>query len=352
MSGCTDNGKGNGPSTDITDPDVPLDPGSCKHTDVRHVSAKAAGCETGGNKEYWFCDDCDKYFSDEELTVETSLAGVTLGAAGHDYGVLISESSATCEKTGIIAHYHCSACNSDFDADKKPVTDLVIPVASHTYGEWSNAKPATCTENGVKAHKDCTVCEKHFDADNNEITDLVIVAGHAYGGLIAAVPAVGCTAGVKAHYHCDACNTDFDENKVEFNGLPFPIGNGLITIPAPHNIKDYPAEEASCIVDGHDAYRQCEDCEEYFDEFGNISFEQPVFLPGTHSFGEFEYDYAAKKYVKTCKHDSTHTIEQAAGTEEYPHVISSEAEWAGFAAEHDEKSVTVEKSDVYYKVTS
>lgn len=73
-------------STEITNPDVPLGGSSCQHGEASHVEAVSAGCETAGNREYWFCVECGKYFSDEDCTVETSLAAVTLTKLGHSYG--------------------------------------------------------------------------------------------------------------------------------------------------------------------------------------------------------------------------------------------------------------------------
>lgn len=42
--------------------------------DVKHVEAKAATAEADGNIEYWYCEGCDKYFSDAAATKEISKA--------------------------------------------------------------------------------------------------------------------------------------------------------------------------------------------------------------------------------------------------------------------------------------
>ena len=53
-----------------------LDPNS--HTDLKHINAKAATAAAEGNIEYWYCEDCDKYFSDAAATKEiTKAATVT-----------------------------------------------------------------------------------------------------------------------------------------------------------------------------------------------------------------------------------------------------------------------------------
>ena len=53
-----------------------LDPNN--HTDLKHIAAKAATAAAEGNIEYWYCEDCDKYFSDAAATKEiTKAATVT-----------------------------------------------------------------------------------------------------------------------------------------------------------------------------------------------------------------------------------------------------------------------------------
>ena len=53
-----------------------LDPNN--HTDLKHIDAKAATAAAEGNIEYWYCEDCDKYFSDAAATKEiTKAATVT-----------------------------------------------------------------------------------------------------------------------------------------------------------------------------------------------------------------------------------------------------------------------------------
>ena len=49
-----------------------LDPKN--HTDLEHIPAKAATKTAGGNIEYWYCEDCDKYFADAAATKEIKQA--------------------------------------------------------------------------------------------------------------------------------------------------------------------------------------------------------------------------------------------------------------------------------------
>lgn len=53
-----------------------LDPNS--HADLKHIDAKAATAAEEGNIAYWYCGDCDKYFSDAAAKAEiTKAATVT-----------------------------------------------------------------------------------------------------------------------------------------------------------------------------------------------------------------------------------------------------------------------------------
>ena len=82
------------------------------------VAAKEADCTNAGNIAYWFCDDCEKYFSDAEAKNEISQSQTVIAALGHDWSELW-----TGNKNG---HWHeCEVCNgksevvahADADAD-------------------------------------------------------------------------------------------------------------------------------------------------------------------------------------------------------------------------------------------
>ena len=50
------------------------EPDPKNHTDLQHISAKAATKTTTGNIEYWYCEDCGKYFADAAATKEIKQA--------------------------------------------------------------------------------------------------------------------------------------------------------------------------------------------------------------------------------------------------------------------------------------
>lgn len=83
------------------------------------VEAKAATCTEEGNKEYWHCSGCDKYFTDEAGTNETTLEALTISAKGHTYKYTDngdgSTHKVTCEKCDLQGYSE----NHIFDADNK-----------------------------------------------------------------------------------------------------------------------------------------------------------------------------------------------------------------------------------------
>ena len=48
------------------------------HADLKHINAKAATTDAEGNIEYWYCDGCNKYFSDAAAAKEISKADTVI----------------------------------------------------------------------------------------------------------------------------------------------------------------------------------------------------------------------------------------------------------------------------------
>ena len=46
------------------------EPDPKNHTDLKHISAKAATEDAEGNIEYWYCSGCNQYYSDKDGTKE------------------------------------------------------------------------------------------------------------------------------------------------------------------------------------------------------------------------------------------------------------------------------------------
>ena len=100
---------------------------------LTHVEAKAATCTEKGNIEYYVCSTCNKYFSDSNCTIEIDLNSITVQALGHNL-THHDKVDATTTKTGTIEYWSCSNCNKFFSDSEgtTEVDDIIIPLHTHT----------------------------------------------------------------------------------------------------------------------------------------------------------------------------------------------------------------------------
>ena len=167
--------------------------------------ANDATCEEAGNSAYWYCDKCEKYYSDAEGTKEIEENSWIISAKGHFYGKEIAEVPVTCTEDGTKAHYKCSNCGKLFVKDGSDyvlTTEEALKIKSEGHKEETvGAKEPSCTEPGHKAGKKCSVCGKTLEGleeipalDHTPVTD----------------PAVEATTektGLTEGSHCSVCGT-------------------------------------------------------------------------------------------------------------------------------------------------
>ena len=134
------------------------------HT-LTKTPAKAATCTEAGNKEYYTCATCGKFFSDKDGKNEIAKDSWVIDALGHD----LTETPAvtpTCAAGGNNAYWTCSVCHKVFKADKTTETTvaketLAKDPANHTGGkELRGAVAASCMTAGRKADTYCKGCGK------------------------------------------------------------------------------------------------------------------------------------------------------------------------------------------------
>lgn len=112
-------------------------------------------CEESGNIEYWYCETCGKYFTNEECTEETD--NVMLEALGHDWQVIHTHEGTTCGDHSDTT-YQCSHC-------KDIKIETTEPLA-HDLGEVIVAEP-TCTEGGY-SYQECGRCGAIYVVEGSE----------------------------------------------------------------------------------------------------------------------------------------------------------------------------------------
>ena len=111
---------------------------------LEKIPAKAATCTKNGNSEYWYCAAFDKYFKDENGVNEITYESTVIPATGHDL-TNIPAKEPTCTKDGNIEYWYCENCGKYF-SDKNAETeirqaDTVIAATGHSY---ENGKCTVC----------------------------------------------------------------------------------------------------------------------------------------------------------------------------------------------------------------
>ena len=87
-----------------------------KHNAVK-VERKEPICTEAGNIEYWYCEACRKYFQDEALTKELKQEETILPATGHNL-TKVDEKKPTVDAAGNIEYWYCEVCNKYFSDEK------------------------------------------------------------------------------------------------------------------------------------------------------------------------------------------------------------------------------------------
>ena len=182
-----------------------------------HTQAKAANCTTAGNSEYWYCDKCNKYYSDANATKEIAKDSYVIAKLGHDYQTVSGTAkAATCTTAGKKADQKCSRCQN-------VVTGETIAKLGHNYQDVSGtAKKATCTADGKKADRKCSRCQKVVTGET------IAKLGHNYQDVSGTAIAATCTkAGKKADQKCSRCKNVIEGAAIAKLGHNWD--NGVVT---------------------------------------------------------------------------------------------------------------------------
>ncbi len=253
------------------------------------VPAKDATCTEDGNKAYWICSACEKWFSDENGTTEiTNKDSVVKKATGHtpsaawsydsDYhwhicttcnavldkaahsgGTATCSAQATCEACGqkygattehdyqwnhdAAQHWkECSACSA---------IDPANPKTNHNFGEWVTEKEATCTETGTQK-RTCADC------GYSETAEIAMIA-HTLTHHEAVTPTCTTTGSIE-YWECSACGKKFSDAActTEVTDVTLPM--------AAHTLTKTDAKAATCTEAGNAEYWTCSVCKKLFSD--------------------------------------------------------------------------------------
>ena len=142
------------------------------HT-LKKTAAKAATCAESGNKEYWTCEHCKKYFLSDDTNPETATAvelSETVISASHKL-TKVEAKDATCAENGNKAYWTCEHCKKYFlSDDTNPATakaveqsETVIPALKHKNATTRGAVKPTETEPGYSGDRYCPDCDTVFE---------------------------------------------------------------------------------------------------------------------------------------------------------------------------------------------
>ena len=184
-----------------------------------HSLAKVGGtpatCTERGVSDHWKCTVCGALFSEETGTTEVTTEQLRTALAPHAL-TAVAEVPATCEQTGVAAHWRCASCGGLFKDEEGTqavsIDDLVVPLAAHKLTAHA-PKAATCTEPGSLAHWTCEVCGKTF-LDDRTLEPAGDVAVPATGHKAVHHERVAPTtksAGRAEYWECSACGKLFSD---------------------------------------------------------------------------------------------------------------------------------------------
>ena len=117
------------------------------------------------------CDGVNVNFAADHSGMYLFLIDPTICAHNYEW---VEGTEPTCEKEGVVGHYHCDGCGKNFDPNYGEIDTVSIPKAEHEYGSMYWGKSANFWEDGNIEYYQCAVCEKYFDAEYNEVETVVI----------------------------------------------------------------------------------------------------------------------------------------------------------------------------------
>ena len=232
------------------------------HT-LKKTAAKDATCSESGNKEYWTCEHCKQYFLSDDANPETAKAvelSETVIPASHKL-TKVEAKDATCTEDGNKEYWTCEHCGKYFlSDDTNPATakaveqsETVIP-ASHKLTKVE-AKAATCTENGNKEYWTCEHCKKYFLSDDTnsetatavELSETILPALNHKNAIIRdASEPTETSPGYSGDLYCPDCDMVLENGYTYWNedNLTWKLyEDGTLNISGTGVMKDYNSDD-------------------------------------------------------------------------------------------------------------
>jgi hypothetical protein len=297
------------------------------HT-LAHYEAHAATCEKTGNKEYWYCAACEKYYLESEAVDDVASTDTVTALVAHTYGEPswswnYDEENKEYKATATIT---CTVCGAETSGHSLSQT------VTATKGETTSA---TCTTDGYTLYS-AKVELNGTEYTNTEKFDKVTATGHSYevkfvwaadnksatayyicandasdtGNLDVVMTsevtlAPTCSATGKANY---TANTVYNGEKKTDTKEDVE----LAIVASAHALEKVEGKAATCEENGYEAYYKCKYCDKLFaDSEGQSSLDAPTVI--TKLNHNYQVVFAWDGYTATakniCQNDSTHTVD-------------------------------------------
>ncbi len=182
---------------------------------LKSVALKKATCTVDGERAHYYCDLCEKKFSDNLGTVEATASELLIPAREHSWDAGVVTTAPTCVAEGVKT-FTCqnTSATSEYAACHETRTEsIAINPANHN-GHLSAVAlvKATCSADGERAHWFCDACNTKFTDESGTVatTDEALkipMRAHVWNeGVIEPAPTC-CATGVKT-FTCTCAETD------------------------------------------------------------------------------------------------------------------------------------------------
>ena len=183
------------------------------------ITAKASTCLIHGNNEYYFCEECGKYFKDTEGDTETTIEAETLPIASHNYvenpTAEYLKYEATCIEQAVY-NKSCFVCGKKSDETFTYGSTLAHDYSDewkfNTNGHWRECK--ACGNKTEEADHVSSGAATEEKAEICAICGYVITPALEHTHKLTLVEGIEATCkseGQKAYYVCEGCGKWFED---------------------------------------------------------------------------------------------------------------------------------------------
>ena len=247
------------------------------------TAAKDATCSEDGNKAYWTCEHCGKYFLSDDTNPATAKAvelSETVIPASHKL-TKVEAKAATCTEKGNKEYWTCEHCGKYFlSDDTNPETatavelsETVVPAIQHKNAIIQNASEPTETAPGYSGDLYCPDCDKVVEKGytywvEDNLTWTLDANGTMTISGTGAMKNYNASDDLSPAYNCSyVTSIVIEEGVTSIGNSAFQDCDNLISVTIPGNVESI----------GEDAFYSC-------DNLKDVTIQDGVKSIGDHAF--------------------------------------------------------------------